>query len=94
MGRETYMSSICECLNFALNATVIVQKNYSVSGSPCSYIEVRYKHKTFALLPHFFDECLDENLTVAEAAYKGVDNLRDLVIKEFGTESICLNKSD
>lgn len=93
INQEEYISNICECQNHALNATVTVQKNCSMPHNSSSYIEVRYKHKSFALLPHFLDDCLDDNLTVAESAYKGVDTLRDLVIKEFGLDELLIKKA-
>lgn len=94
MDREEYIRSIRECLNSILNATVTVRKNCT---SPTelyqNYIEVRYKHRTYALSSYFFDVCMSNNLTIAEAAYKGIDQIRDLVIKEFGIDELLIENT-
>ena len=84
MDFKQYINQIANGLQNILTARITVEKQLSFKCNEDLWIEIRYKHKTYALTPYFCREQFRKKKTIDEAVINGFESLKEEVVKDFG----------
>lgn len=84
MDFKQYINQIAHGLQDILTAKITVEKQFTFKCDEDFWIEIRYKHKTYALTPYFFREQFCKRKSINEAVLSGFESLKEEVVKDFG----------